>query len=83
MVFLSCVIYHFVIQIEDENDRAHHLFGIKLPEDLEINHLKSLLKEHQIYVSFRGRYIRISCHLFNIKEDFKKLVKCMDIALKK
>lgn len=70
-------------QIEDENDRAHHLFGIKLPEDLEINHLKSLLKEHQIYVSFRGRFIRISCHLFNTKEDFKKLVKCMDIALKK
>jgi selenocysteine lyase/cysteine desulfurase len=69
--------------IESENDRAHHLFGIKLPEDLEINHLKSLLKAHQIYVSFRGRFIRISCHLFNTKQDFIKLVKCLALALKK
>ncbi|HEX9826802.1 MAG TPA: aminotransferase class V-fold PLP-dependent enzyme [Flavobacteriaceae bacterium] len=69
--------------IEDESDRAHHLFGIKLPEGLDVETFKQHLKEHHIYVSFRGHYIRISCHLFNTKDDFDKLVKCMALALQK
>ena len=69
--------------IEDGNYRSHHLFGIKLPEGLDVENFKQLLKEHHVYLSFRGNYIRISCHLFNTKEDFTKLVKCMEIALKK
>jgi selenocysteine lyase/cysteine desulfurase len=70
-------------EIEDENCRSHHLFGIKLPEGLDVISFKSLLKEQHIYLSFRGSYIRISCHLFNTKEDFDKLVKCMVLVLQK
>ncbi len=68
--------------IENDNYRAHHLFGIKLPEDLEMEHMKSALAEQNIVVSFRGDYIRISCHLFNTEGDFKKLVSCMSTVLK-
>ncbi|WP_283635391.1 aminotransferase class V-fold PLP-dependent enzyme [Aquaticitalea lipolytica] len=69
--------------IEDDNYRSHHLFGIKLPDDLDVNILKSVLAEQHIFVSFRGNYIRISCHLFNTSEDFKKLVACMSSVLQK
>lgn len=69
--------------IEDDNYRSHHLFGIKLPDDLDVNILKSALAEQHIFVSFRGNYIRISCHLFNTSEDFKKLVACMSSILQK
>ena len=69
--------------IEDDNYRSHHLFGIKLPDDLDVTILKSALAEQHIFVSFRGNYIRISCHLFNTSEDFKKLVACMSSVLQK
>ncbi len=64
-------------KIEDSNYRTHHLFGIELPENLDIKILKSALQRDNIHISFRGRYIRISCHLFNTKEDFQKLVTCL------
>ena len=63
--------------IEEGNFRSHHLFGVELPKELDITVLKSKLKEAQIYVSFRGNYIRLSCHLYNTKEDFKKLTDCI------
>lgn len=69
--------------IEDDDYRTHHLFGIKLPDDLDLKVLKSALAKQNIFVSFRGKYIRISCHLFNTKEDFQKLVACMTSVLQK
>jgi selenocysteine lyase/cysteine desulfurase len=70
-------------EIEDDNYRSHHLFGIKLPDDLDLKILKSALAERHIFVSFRGKYIRISCHLFNTVEDFNNLVACMTSVLQK
>lgn len=54
--------------------RAKHLFGIKIPDSVDIDQLKNNLKKNNISVSFRGEYMRISCHLFNTKAHFKKLV---------
>jgi len=67
--------------IEKSKDRAHHLFGVKLPEKLNLEKLKLALKEANIFVSFRGKYIRLSCHLYNTKEDFKSLVTCIKSVL--
>ncbi|WP_296386786.1 aminotransferase class V-fold PLP-dependent enzyme [Winogradskyella sp.] len=64
-------------EIEDENFRTHHLFGIKLPENLDLDALKKDLFSKHIFVSFRGNYIRISCHLFNTSDDFKPLINCL------
>ncbi len=55
--------------------RAKHLFGIKIPEAVDIDKLKKALKVANVIVSFRGDYIRISCHLFNTKDHFDKLYK--------
>jgi len=70
-------------EIEDENYRTHHLFGIKSPEGLDMTILKTALKEHNIFVSYRGDYIRLSCHLYNTKEDFTNLVNCITSVLAK
>ena len=40
--------------IENSKDRTHHLFGVKLPVDLDIEKLKISLKEANIFISFRG-----------------------------
>ena len=63
--------------IEDDNFRTHHLFGVELPKKLDIKLLKSKLKETNIFISFRGNYIRLSCHVYNTKDDFKKLTDCI------
>ncbi|GAA3590085.1 aminotransferase class V-fold PLP-dependent enzyme [Flavivirga amylovorans] len=63
--------------IEDSNYRTHHLFGIELPNDLDIKALQQDLANENIYVSFRGNFIRISCHLFNTSKDFEPLITCL------
>lgn len=65
----------FGFYIEEEKCRGSHLFGIYLPD--HINTVKQKLKAENIYVSFRGNAVRVSCHLYNTEEDFVKLVKCL------
>jgi len=67
--------------VAETNQRTHHLFGIELPKDLDRKVLKTALQERNIYVSFRGNYIRVSCHVFNTQEDFRVLVDCMASVL--
>lgn len=68
--------------IENPKYRTHHLFGVKLPDTSNIETLKSEFIKSKIFVSFRGKYIRISCHLYNTKEDFTQLVNCIKTAIK-
>ena len=63
--------------LESSNYRTHHLFGAKLPDGMSLDALKSELSKQNIFVSFRGDYIRLSCHVFNTKEDFTKLINCI------
>ena len=67
--------------IENPKDRTHHLFGVKLPEKLDINTLKKELTAAKIFISFRGKYIRLSCHVYNTKEDFNFLIACIKTAM--
>ncbi|GAA4237285.1 aminotransferase class V-fold PLP-dependent enzyme [Postechiella marina] len=68
-------------QIEDSEYRANHLFGIELPNNIDLTTLKAQLEKHRIFVSIRGNYIRVSCHLFNTKEDFTILLQCLTSIL--
>lgn len=69
--------------IESPDYRTHHLFGIELPDSLNLDALKNDLTDQHIFVSFRGRFIRISCHVFNTPDDFKPLISCLSKHLKK
>ncbi|MBU2940356.1 aminotransferase class V-fold PLP-dependent enzyme [Lacinutrix sp. C3R15] len=64
-------------KIEADDQRTHHLFGIELPENINLDVLKENLVNNHIFVSFRGNYIRVSCHVFNTKEDFIPLINCL------
>ncbi|MBA6152532.1 aminotransferase class V-fold PLP-dependent enzyme [Gelidibacter maritimus] len=64
-------------EIEADEHRSHHLFGLKLPEAVDIKSFKKALKDENIYVSFRGAYVRLSCHVFNTEKDFDKFVNCL------
>lgn len=61
--------------IEESEYRAKHLFGIYLPKDKSIDTLKEKLLAAKIFVSYRGKAIRISANVYNTKEDLEKLVK--------
>ncbi len=62
--------------IEEDKFRAKHLFGVYLPEHINLDKLKTKFKQEHIYVSFRGAAIRISCNVYNDTADFDKLVAC-------
>ena len=59
--------------IEDEAYRTSHLFGIRLPLELELQKVKEDLLKKKIYVSYRGDAIRISPNVYNTRDDLKKL----------
>lgn len=68
--------------IEDDSYRSHHLFGLKLPETVDFKTFKKALNENNIFVSFRGAYIRLSCHFFNTEKDFEKFLDCLKSVIK-
>lgn len=62
--------------IEDDNFRAHHLFGIYLPEGVSLEDMKKKISNKNIFVSYRGNSIRISPNVYNTKEELETLVSC-------
>lgn len=67
--------------VEQNEYRGSHLFGIKLSDHINADILKQEFTKNNVYVSFRGNYIRIASHLFNTTQDFDKLVNCFEKAL--
>lgn len=68
-------------EIENSDARTHHLFGVKIPESIDKEALKESLSKNNVFVSFRGNYIRVSCHLFNTSDNLKVLSDCILAAL--
>lgn len=69
-------------QIEVDEARAGHLFGIRLNESFDTDHLKALFAKHKVHVSMRGDAIRIAPHLYNTEKDFELLTQCFQKAKK-
>ena len=68
-------------EIENPDARTHHLFGVKIPESIDKEALKKSLSKNNVFVSFRGNYIRVSCHLFNTTDNLKVLSDCILAAI--
>ncbi|OEK03205.1 aminotransferase class V [Roseivirga sp. 4D4] len=71
------------VQIEAEAYRGRHLFGLRLPDHMDMDEIKKTFAERRIFVSVRGNSIRISPNLYNLESDLDKLVdsfKVMDHA---
>jgi len=67
--------------IEHEKYRASHLFGFLLPRSINQDRLLEELQKRKVYISLRGKAIRVSTHLYNDKEDIKALIEILS-ALK-
>lgn len=72
-------------KIEDAHFRSDHLFGIRLPKEVEMEQVQTALKEQNIHVSYRGNAIRVSPYLYSSKEDLEHLCetlkKCIPVLI--
>ncbi|MEP1034075.1 aminotransferase class V-fold PLP-dependent enzyme [Ekhidna sp.] len=64
-------------RIEGEAFRAHHMFGVRLPEGITIDKLKQSFHAHRVSVSLRGDAVRIAPNVYNDEMDVRKLLKAM------
>lgn len=65
-------------RIEEEENRCGHLFGVRLPDHINIEELKKTFAAHQVFVSIRGDSIRISPNVYNTSQNFQQLLSCFN-----
>ena len=61
-------------RIEQPHWRGQHMFGIRLPDHIQIPSLQRRLEEQNIHVSVRGSAVRISPNVYNNEQDIKALL---------
>jgi selenocysteine lyase/cysteine desulfurase len=67
--------------VEEDAWRAPHLFGLRMPEGLELGELRDALAARRIHVSLRGSAMRVSPHLYNDEGDVAALVAALEAAV--
>ena len=77
-----CDLKELGCQIEDDEYRAHHLFGVRFRENIDLKLLQRKFTERNIYVSLRGTAVRVSLNVYNKVEDMEKLVCCIKETIK-
>jgi len=70
-------------EVEAEEWRCGHLFGVRLPEYFDRAVLQEAFKAHGVFVSQRGNALRIAPHLYNDAADFEVLLRCFQTARRK
>lgn len=55
--------------IEEDHHRSHHLFGIRLGADHDMEAIQTRLSEAKVLVSYRGDSIRVSPNIYNTEEE--------------
>ncbi|MDH5609216.1 MAG: aminotransferase class V-fold PLP-dependent enzyme [Cyclobacteriaceae bacterium] len=68
-------------RIADDDQRAHHLFGIRLPKNVNMETVQKQLKAKKVNVSLRGDAIRVSPHVYNQPKDVNRLTGALMAAL--
>ena len=57
--------------------RVSHLLGARLPENVHPPELLAFLAEQRVYVSVRGRSLRIAPHVYNNADDIQQFIEAM------
>jgi len=63
--------------IEDKEWRGSHLFGVRLPQQMDLEKVKASLLKHKVYVSVRGIALRVAPNMYNTEADLQKLVRVL------
>ena len=64
--------------IEEGSFRGRHMFGVYLQDDTRRDQIKQRLQAANIHVSYRGKAIRVSPHVYNLEKDIQQFVDCLD-----
>lgn len=67
--------------VEDDDFRARHLFGLRMPPGLDPTSLRDALSARRIHVSLRGSALRVSPNVYNDAEDVAALVTALEEAV--
>ncbi len=62
---------------DEANPTGNHLWALKLPKTLDVAAFKAELSANNIYLSIRGQYARVACHLYNDDQDVAKLLQVL------
>jgi selenocysteine lyase/cysteine desulfurase len=68
-------------QVEQPEGRAAHLFGIRMPAQVDLARLNEQLQQHRVFASLRGSALRVSPNVYNQPADFDALVHVLEQAL--
>lgn len=64
-------------EVEDDQWRAAHLFGIRPPPGTEILDLQRRLVDRRVFASLRGTALRVSPHVYNDDADMSALASVL------
>jgi len=64
------------------NERAAHLFGVRIANATKIPAILEELRQRDVYVSQRGASIRVSPHVYNTQADINALAEALRAALR-
>ena len=70
------------IKFEEKNYFNPHLFTLGLPDYIDNVDFKKTLDNKNIYISFRGKNIRVSINVFNDQNDINMLIEAVKSVLK-
>lgn len=62
--------------IDPDAHLAHHLIGVRLPEEIDMPRLQAEFKKCRVFVSTRGNAIRVAPNVYNTPDDFEVLLDC-------
>lgn len=66
------------IKFENTPYFSTHLFGLTLPQEIDIEQLKNNLIKNNVFLSVRGSSLRVSVHIFNTSQDIIKLIEVIE-----
>lgn len=65
---------------EDEAFRGHHLFGLRMPDTVDLDALRDALAARSVSASLRGTALRLSPNVYNDENDVQALADVLRAA---
>lgn len=70
------------IELEPDAYFCSHHFSLQLPETVDLDRLKENLTKNHVYLSVRGKYLRVAVNVFNDASDIDMLIETITQTLK-
>jgi selenocysteine lyase/cysteine desulfurase len=67
--------------VEQEGDRAAHLFGMRMPAQVDLAQLHHELQQRRVFASLRGSALRVAPHVYNDDQDLDVLLDVLRSAV--